>query len=79
MKFRKDNRILCGQDCRYYHGIPSGVDFKVERFGHGYKLTAHGYGVHGYRGSYGNGALYVMRLNSKQRARFETALKEWQK
>lgn len=77
MKFRKDNQYSYGQDFSVFRGIPSGVDFKVERIGaldkNIFRLTAHGYGqVDPWdRNSYGNGALYVRGLTKRQRKRFE--------
>lgn len=73
MRFRPDNKIRYGQDHCFYRGIPSGVEFQVERFGDSmYRLTGHGYGVLG-EGSeaYGNGQLYVWGLTARQRERFE--------
>ena len=77
MKFRSNNRIRYGQDMRAYRGIPSKIEFHVERGVEGqtiqYILTSPGYGA---KGNYGNGALYVYGLNSKQKRKFEDALIE---
>jgi hypothetical protein len=80
MRFRRDNRILYGQDHQIYIGIPSGVDFRVVRNeSRGYTLSAFGYGQLDpwEEGSYGNGSLYVWNssLNWSQRRRFEAATK----
>lgn len=74
LRFRRDNRIRYGQDSMQYCGIPSGVDFVVERFGEGvYRLCGDGFGFHQPNGEYGDGALYVWGLNAKQRRLFEDA------
>lgn len=76
MKFRP-NRIGYGQDFGFHRGLPVDVDFTVTREGdHGFSLIAHGYGLMGVPGGYGNGRLFVSRrsLTSKQRRRFEAAV-----
>jgi len=79
MKFKAGNTIRFGQDHQFLEGIPACVDFKVYRFegaGAKYVLRAHGYGLLGTPGGYGNGALYVYGLTKKQIARFEKHLTE---
>ena len=73
MKFKAGNTIKFGQDHQFWEGIPSGVDFSVSRFDGAakYVLRAHGYGLIGTPGGYGNGALYVYGLTKKQIVRFE--------
>jgi len=77
MKFKEGNTIRFGQDHQFWEGVPSGVDFSVSRFegaGAEYVLRAHGYGLLGTPGGYGNGALYVYGLTKKQIVRFEKHL-----
>ncbi|GEM_PF-3254689 len=84
MIFRKDNRILYGQDFRFFRGIPSGVDFAVEEERSGiFVLTAHGYGLRRKSylqagDAYGCGSLYVSvrSLTTKQRKRLEQEAKQ---
>lgn len=75
MRFRKDNQIKYSQDfCTVMGiGVPSGVDFFVERCGQGYSLRACGFGCldnHTLE-CYGNGSLFAWGLTSAQRKRFE--------
>lgn len=77
MTFDQGNGIVAHFDFQfYYDDIPDGVDFKVEEFGSGYRLTAFGYGVLGQKDSYGSGALYVYRsdLTPEQDASFREGL-----
>lgn len=61
---------------QFWRGIPSEVDFKVERFvDDGYRLISDGYGELNKPDAYGNGAIYVRwRIPSKLRKRFELEL-----
>lgn len=52
----KKNKILYGQDFRFFIGIPTDVVFEVSRIGSFYKLTSKGYGK---KEDYGNGSLLV--------------------
>lgn len=60
-----DNEIVYCQDHGYWRGIPSGVEFSVDRLNEGtLKLVAEGYGAlkdnpYGLKYHYGNGAIYV--------------------
>ncbi len=64
----KENRILFGQDCAYYRGIPEGVEFTVSRVNKDVlKLTACGFGGN----PYGNGALFVYESQMPEIAGFD--------
>lgn len=87
MRFRQDNQIPYGQDFGFYRGVPSGVDFKVEKSTGElfdvpglFRLTAYGYGqLEPYdEHSYGNGALHVSsrRLTARQRSRLRKGVTE---
>lgn len=70
-KFRKNNKILYGQDMQLKCGVPSGIEFEIEQFMKGrVVLTAKGYGD--IKRGYGNGKLYVLveSLPSKVRHHF---------
>jgi len=60
-----DNEIDYSQDHGFWRGLPSGVEFSVDRLNEGVlKLVAEGYGalkdnLYGLRYHYGNGAIYV--------------------
>lgn len=70
MKFRRDNKIIYGQDHSFFRGIPHGVDFRVERFCKDrFKLIADGYGCLKRGDHYGNGAIYPYPTK-RQRDRF---------
>jgi hypothetical protein len=58
MIFEKGNKIVYGQDFCWYKGVPSGVDFEVDKI-HGsiMFLKADGYG--NIPGNYGNGSICV--------------------
>jgi len=76
LQFGPKNKMKYGQDFRQHKGIPSGVDFAVERLSDThYRLTGYGYGQldSGDHKGYGNGKLYVWGLTPRQRARFENA------
>lgn len=77
MKFRKNNKICFGQDFNYYQGIPSGIDFKVERLDKNkFRLIAKGYGLlTSHHNDYGNGALFPYSLTDKQIETFNKEVK----
>lgn len=79
MRFRPDNKIRYGQDSQQHVGVPSGVDFTVEKFGSDlsgmFVLVGDGYGQIKPRGHYGNGALYAWGLTPKQARRFRAEIK----
>jgi hypothetical protein len=62
MKFPKGNKILYGQDFGWHRGVPSDVDFEVEKIngeeGSLMWLVADGYGRMG-GDKYGNGSICV--------------------
>jgi len=79
IRFRSDNQVFYGQDHSFHCGLPSGVDFTVERAGSVnetetlWRMVACGYGClkrHDDR-CYGNGALYVYssRMSARTRKR----------
>lgn len=72
MKFLPDNNIRFGLDSEEYVGIPTSVDFVVEKLnGEFYRLIAHGYGEMS-KGpdAYGDGPLYVRGLTEDQKRLF---------
>jgi hypothetical protein len=78
MKFRRGNQYLYGQDFRFFHGVPSGVDFAVESASEqSYKLTACGYGCleRHTPECYGNGSLHVYP-DIRLRKRLDQAISE---
>lgn len=59
IKFKKDNKIIYGQDFHCSRGIPSDIEFTVEKFTNDkIILKAKGYGDLE-SGNYGNGSLSV--------------------
>jgi len=58
MRFRKGNKIGYGLDFAFYRGVPSGVDFRVDKIlpNGVILLVAPGYGDHK---NYGNGGVAV--------------------
>jgi len=70
MLFNSDNKIVYWQDHRALRGIPSGVDFEIEKMSDGqYNITGYGYGIitksPNYDDkAYGCGSLFVFKCNN---------------
>ena len=66
MKFPPDNKIKYGQDFSQHVGVPSGVDFEIEKaedtISYAYELTGPGYGGE----PYGCGKMYVWGLTDEE-------------
>jgi hypothetical protein len=61
VRFPEDNELVMFQDFRWWKGIPSGVDFVIEKKANmsEYWLSADGYGNLEKPNSYGNGKIAV--------------------
>lgn len=56
MKFKKNNKIMYGQDHHFFQGIPDGIEFEAVIIGSLIELTGDGFGL---TGNYGNGSIYI--------------------
>lgn len=59
MKFPKNNNIFYGQDMRFFQGIPSDINFDVEKTSFGWYLRSCGNGCTAHSNCYGNGSLAI--------------------